>query len=120
VPIISGKAENWGTSKDSYARGDTATGYVYVTNTGNVPIDKVDFSITVNKLIWGISVGEISSSNSQTGLNIKPGEMRRLEFSQSIPAEYSGISTAGDYKFAVTASLAGKTIGSFTKNIRVT
>ncbi len=106
-PIVSATANDWGTSKDTYARGETATGWVYVTNTGNVPIDTIDFTIVIKKTIFFFPV-EKSSDYSKTGLNIAPGETQRVEFSQAIPAEYSGMSTAGDYQLTVTAKLAGK------------
>lgn len=119
VPIVSASTGEWGTSKDTYARGDTATGWVYVTNTGNVPLDTLDFTIVIKKTVFFIPI-EKSQDYSKTGLNIAPGETRRVEFSQAIPAEYSGMSTAGDYTFTVTAKLAGNDIGSFSKGIRVT
>lgn len=117
-PIVSARANDWGTSKDAYARGDTATGWVYVTNTGNVPLDTIDFTIVIKKTVFFIPV-EKSEDYSKTGLNIAPGETRRVDFSQSIPAEYSGMSTAGDYQFTVTAKLAGRDIGSFSKGIKI-
>ncbi len=119
VPVVSGYADNWGTSKDSYARGETATGYVYVTNTGNVPITQIDFTIVIKKTILFFPI-EKSYSYNKAGLSIQPGKRERVEFSQSIPAEYEGISTAGNYQFTVTALLAGKSIGSFSKSITIT
>jgi hypothetical protein len=62
---------------------------------------------------------EKSAPYSKTGLNIRPGETQRVEFSQSIPAEYSGMSTAGDYQFHVTAKLAGNEIGSYSKGMKI-
>jgi hypothetical protein len=115
---LSGQANDWGTSKDAYARGDTAIGWVYVTNTGNVPINTIDFTMVIKKTILFFPV-EKSADYSKTGLDIKPGETQRVEFSQSIPAEYSGMSTAGDYQFTVTAKLAGKDIGSFSKGMKI-
>lgn len=115
---MSGSASNWGTSQDTYARGDTATGWVDVTNTGNVPIDAIDFTIVIKRTVIFLPV-EQSYEYSKSGLGIQPGETRRVEFSKPIPAEYGGMSTAGDYQFTVTALLAGKNIGSFSKNIKI-
>jgi uncharacterized membrane protein len=95
-----------------------ATGWTYITNNGNVPITQIDFSVSVKRYLFGFPV-EKSYTYSKTGLNIAPGEKQKVEFSQSIPAEYSGMSTAGDYQFVVSASLDGKEIGSFTKDIKV-
>jgi hypothetical protein len=117
-PVVSAQAKDWGTSKDTYARGETATGWVYVTNTGNVPIDALDFTIVIKRTVFFVPV-EKSYSYSKTGLNIQPGETRRVEFSQPIPAEYSGMSTAGDYQLKVTALLAGKEIGSYSGSMKV-
>jgi hypothetical protein len=117
-PVLSGTAKDWGTSKDTYARGDTATGWVYVTNTGNVPIDTVNFVIVIKRTVFFVPI-EKSYDYSKTGLNIRSGETQRVEFSQLIPSEYSGMSTAGDYQFKVTAKLAGNDIGSFSKSMKV-
>jgi hypothetical protein len=115
---MSGTADDWGTSKDTYARGETATGWVYVTNTGNVPIEAIDFTIVIKKTVFFLPI-EKSADYHKTGLNIAPGETQRVEFSQSIPSEYSGMSTAGDYQLKVTAKLAGQEIGSYTTNMKV-
>ncbi len=118
VPIISGKAEKWGTDKSTYARGDTATGLVSITNTGNVPIDKIDFTIVIKRTVLFIPI-EKSGEYSATGLNIMPGDTKEVKFSQVIPADYNGMSTAGDYKLTVTAKLADREIGSFSRDIKV-
>jgi hypothetical protein len=117
-PFVSAQAKDWGTSKDTFARGETATGWVYVTNTGNVPIDALDFTIVIKKTIFFVPI-EKSYDYGKTGLNIAPGETRRVEFSQAIPSEYSGVSTAGDYQLTVTAKLAGEEIGHYSKGIKV-
>lgn len=119
MPIVSAQTSDWGTNKDSYPRGDTATGWVYITNAGNVPINAVDFTLVIKRTIFFVPV-ERSFDYGKTGLNILPGQKQRVEFSLSIPAEYSGMSTAGDYTFTVTAKLAGNKIGSFSKAIKVT
>lgn len=108
----------WGTDRDTYARNTTATGWVDVANTGNVPIDQVDFAIVIKRTIFFVPV-EKSFSHSATGLGIRPGETKKVQFSLTIPAEYEGISTAGDYQFVVTASIAGKPVGSYSKGITV-
>ena len=118
TPVISGTASGWGTSKTTYNRGDTATGWVNVTNTGNVPITAVDFTIVIKRTVLFVPI-EKSYSYSKTGLNILPGETQRVEFSQAIPAEYSGMSTAGDYQLKVTAKLANKEIGSYTTALKI-
>ncbi|HEY3273190.1 MAG TPA: hypothetical protein VGJ92_05475 [Methanocella sp.] len=117
-PVVSATVKDWGTSKDTYARGDTATGWVYVTNTGNVPINAVDFTIVIKKTVFFVPI-EKSYDYSKTGLNIAPGETKQVEFSQSIPSEYSGVSTAGDYQLKVTAKLAGKEIGTYSKGMKI-
>ncbi len=108
----------WGTDRDVYARNATATGWVNVTNTGNAPIDRVDFSIVIKRTVVFIPVEKTFHYNA-TRLDIRPGETKKVQFSQTIPAEYSGVSTAGDYQFVVTASIAGKEVGSFSKDISV-
>ncbi|MGE5548893.1 MAG: hypothetical protein ACM3RR_00180 [Bacillota bacterium] len=118
MPVISGRAWDWGTDKETYSRGDTATGWTNITNTGTVPIDEICFTVTIEKLIFGFPV-ERSYSHTMKGLDIAPGETRKVQFSERIPAKYKGIPTAGNYKFNVTAWLDNKDIGNYTKNIKV-
>ena len=115
---VSAVASDWGTDKDTYARGDTASGWTYVTNTGTVPIDQVDFTLTISRTDFFVPL-QRTVSRSSAGLGIQPGERRRVQFSQPIPAEYSGISTAGGYQFTVTASVGGQSIGSCSKSLTV-
>lgn len=118
--IVSAELTGWGTDRDTYARGDTATVYLIVKNTGTAVIDQVDYSITAYRYIFSIPISLGTESYSSTGLGIQPGQSRRIEFSETIPAEYEGISTAGDYRFDVSVSVGGSSIGSFSKNVKVT
>jgi hypothetical protein len=108
----------WGTDRDVYARNATATGWVNVTNTGNVPVDEIDFTIVIKRTVLFIPVEKTFNHNA-TGLDIRPGETEKVQFSLVIPAEYSGVSTAGDYQFVVTASVAGREVGSYSKDLTV-
>lgn len=118
VPVVSATTSEWGSDKDTYSRGSTATGWVYVTNTGNVPIDQIDFTIVVKRTYFFIPVSKTFTYNAN-GLNIQPGVKQQVAFSISIPSDFEGVSTAGDYKLTATAYLAGNEIGSFSKNIKV-
>ena len=115
---MSAQLTGWGTDKDTYARGDTAIGWIYVLNTGNVPIDRVDIKVVVSRMIFFYRYSK-EYDYSPTGLGIQPGENRRIEFNVLIPAEYQGISTAGDYNLDATVSVGGKQIGSFSKGMKV-
>jgi hypothetical protein len=117
-PEPKAKLTGWGTDREVYARNDTATGWVNVTNTGSTPIDEINFNIVIKRTVLFVPV-EKTFSYDATGLDIMPGETKKVQFSQVIPAEYSGISTAGDYELVVTASLAGREVGSYSRNIRV-
>ncbi|HEY3272569.1 MAG TPA: hypothetical protein VGJ92_02330 [Methanocella sp.] len=109
---------DWGTDRNVYARNATATGWVNVTNTGSAPIDEIDFTVAIKRTVLFIPVEKTFSHNA-TGLDIRPGETENVQFSVVIPAEYSGLSTAGDYQYAVTASIAGREVGNYTKDITV-
>jgi hypothetical protein len=124
VPTASPRPETgvnltgWGIDQETYARGATATGWVNVTNTGTVPIDEIDFTLVIRRTVLFLPVEKRFGYNLGD-LDIRPGETKKVQFSQTIPAEYEGISTAGDYKFVVTASIAGKEVGSYAKDITV-
>lgn len=117
-PVISGKASDWGSDKSTYSRGNTATGWTYVTNTGNVPIEQIDFTFAIKRTIFFVPVSK-TYTYSATGLNILPGTKQQVAFSLSIPSDYQGVSTAGDYQLTATASLAGTEIGSDSRNIKI-
>lgn len=117
-PVISGMASDWGSDKNTYSGGETATGWAYVTNTGNVPIDQINFILVIKRTIGSVPVSRTTYYNS-TGLNIQPGMKQQVVFSQSIPSEYEGIPTAGDYELTVTALLNGDEIGSYSENITI-
>lgn len=118
--VTSAELASYGTDKNTYSRGDTAIGYIDVKNTGTAIIDRVDYSITVYKAIFGYYASVKSADYSSSSLGIQPGDTKRIQFSVAIPAEYQGISTAGDYRFDVVVKVADKQIGSFSKNVKVT
>ncbi len=119
VPAYSAELSDWGTDKGTYARNENATGWVYVHNTGEPTIDRMDFTLVIHRHVPIIGDYSIAYNYNMTGLNIRPGKTEKVQFVQNIPAEYSGISTAGDYRFDVTAFLAGKPVGSYSKDIKV-
>jgi hypothetical protein len=92
------------------------TGWVDVTNTGNVLITEIDFTIVMTNTDYHIS--KTYYYNSQ-GLNIQAGQTQRITFSEIIPATNNGISTAGNYRLTATANLAGQSIGNFSKAIKI-
>lgn len=119
VPVnLSAEFIEGGSDKDSYNKGDNATCYVIIKNTGNAEIDRINFNIDVYKQIFGY-VKVLSSSPSSDDQNIAPGETKRVEFSVTIPSDYKGYSTSGNYRFDVAVLVGGKNIGSFSKEVSV-
>lgn len=126
VPTFSGPAitsatlTDYGTDKDTYNRGDTATGFVALKNTGNTVINNVAVDVSVSKsfsFIGYVKVGETTYTYSDQ--KIQPGETRRIEFSTVIPSDYKGISTAGDFDFDVAVTAEGTGAGSFSHEVKV-
>jgi len=110
----------YGSDKDVYNRGDKATGFFSVKNTGNTVIKDVTVSVSVSRsvpILGSLSLG--SRDITIPNLNIKPGEMKRSEFSIEIPKEFSGFSTAGTYKMNGDVKVDGRNAGSFSKTIKV-
>lgn len=118
TPGLSADLAGWGTDRDTYARNGTATGWVNVTNSGSMPINEVEFTVVISRTVLFVPVEKTFSHNA-TGLNIRPGETKQVQFSLVIPAEYEGISTAGNYRFTATAAIAGRTAGTYSKGITV-
>ena len=83
------------------------TGWVDVTNTGNVPITEMTFTIVMARTDFPLSK---SDNYYPSGLNIQPGQTQRITFSEVIPATYAGFPTSGPYRLTATAILAGRKI----------
>lgn len=118
--IINGTLTGYGTDKDTYSRGDNATCYVDVKNTGTATIERVDFKVNVYRSAFGMMIRAINNqiySVDQQG--ITPGTTKRVEITVQIPAEYQGMSTAGNYRFDIDVSAGGKVIGNFSKDVKV-
>lgn len=109
-----------GTTKTTYNRGETAEGWIKIRNTGDKVITEVMLGITASRkvpFLGYVQVGYVDYPFG--GLNIMPGETGEVRFSQEIPADYQGISTAGDYRIAVKVTVGDKNIGSIQKDIIV-
>ena len=118
---VAGKIVNYGTDKDTFKRGERATGFITVQNTGSTPINDITASVSASAslpVIGSTSVG--SKDYTFNNLNIKPGQTKRIEFTVDIPSEYKGVSTAGDYDLHVTVRSGNTDIGSFSKSVKVT
>lgn len=112
---------NYGTDRDTFNRGEKATGFITLKNTGNLVINDVITTVSVKKstpVIGAMTLG--SKDYTISGLNIQPGDSKRFEFSVDIPSEYKGVSTAGDYDLQVIVKAGGKEVGSFTKAVKIT
>jgi hypothetical protein len=120
VPGDANAAISYGTDRDVYNRGDTVNGYVEIKNTGNTAINDGTVSVSVSRnlpILGSMRLGgkDINLNN----LNIRPGETMRKDFSETIPAEYAGISTAGKYEVTATVTLDGKNAGTYSKNVQI-
>jgi uncharacterized membrane protein len=111
---------NYGTSSDTLKRGERATGFITVKNTGNAAINDVTTSVAANAKLPVVGEAGIGSKDyTVNNLNIQPGETKRIEFTVDIPAEYKGVSIAGDYDLNVRVRANGQDVGSFTKTVKV-
>jgi len=109
-----------GKDKDVYDRGDTAIAYITIKNTGTVPINEAKLHIEVARYVSIFGYLPLQNSDTAlTGLDIKPGETKKVEYSINIPSEYQGVSTAGKYRFTVDVFVWGTKIGTFTEEAEV-
>ena len=115
------KIVDYGTDKNTYRGGETATGHLTIKNTGSTTIKGISTTATVYRnlpLLGNTAV--LTQDYPVADQNIKPGETKRVDFSVTIPAEYAGMSTAGKYDLQVGVTADGQNIGSFTKSVTVT
>lgn len=116
----SAQLANYGTDKDTFSRGEQATGFITIKNTGNTVINEVTTAVSVSRAVPVIGQTTLGSKDyTFSDLNINPGETKRVEFKADIPSEYKGVSTAGDYTLQVTVRTGGAEVGSFTKTIKI-
>jgi len=111
---------SYGTDKDTYKRGDSANGFITIKNTGSTVIDNIKISVSAARSVPVL--GTLSLGNKDftiSGLNIKPGDTKKAEFTVNIPSQFSGFSTAGDYNINGNVLVGGNKIGSFSKHITV-
>ena len=119
---VSKKAElvGWGTDKDTYNRGENATMYIVIKNTGNVPVNDARLDIVVKKYVPIAGPVPVQSPTAPlTDLDIQPGETKNIQYTYPIPSEYQGISTVGKYQFVVNVNVWDTSIGSFQKDIEI-
>lgn len=109
-----------GTDKGTYNRGEKATGYITIRNSGSTTINDITTSVSLRRSLAGVGVVTVGSKDyTVKDLNIQPGQTKRIEFSADIPKEYAGMSTAGDYDLNVKVTTGGKDIGSFKESVKV-
>ncbi len=117
----SAKIVNYGTDKDTFKRGERATGFITIQNTGNAPINDITASVSAKAQLPVIGSTAVGSKDyTFNNLNIQPGETKRVEFTVDIPSEYKGVSTAGTYNLDVNVKTGSTNIGSFSKSVKVT
>ena len=118
---VSAKLVNYGTDKDTFQRGQRATGFITVQNTGNTVINDLTASVAAKAQLPVIGSTSLGSKDyTFSDLNIQPGQTKRVEFTVDIPSEYKGVSTAGTYDLSVTVKAGSQDIGSFSKTVKVT
>ncbi|HTY91244.1 MAG TPA: hypothetical protein VMC84_08720 [Methanocella sp.] len=117
---ISAELVGYGTDRDTYSRGDTANGYITLRNTGDAAINDVTVHASISKNVPVLGTTSLGSKDFKiANLNIGPGETKKAQFSVTIPEEYSGFSTAGDYQLNGKVLVSGKEIGDFSKSVKV-
>jgi hypothetical protein len=120
TPGTSAQLVNYGTDKATFNRGEQATGYMTIKNTGSSVINDVTTSVSASKAVPVVGQTTLGSKDyTFNNLNIQPGETKRVEFKADIPSEYKGVSTAGDYTIHVTAKTGSTEIGSFDKTVKI-
>ncbi|MGE5403228.1 MAG: hypothetical protein ACM3NG_00060 [Candidatus Doudnabacteria bacterium] len=53
------------------------------------------------------------------GINIRPGETKKLEASEPIPADFHGISTTGTYEFTIEVIIEGARMAKIKQRVTV-
>jgi hypothetical protein len=120
-PVIkSAEFVGWGTDKDSYNRGEMATTYIVIKNTGTIPVNETRLDIKVERYVSVVGYVNLQSTTTTlTDLNVQPGETKNVEYKITIPSDYQGIPTAGKYRFTIDVYVWDTKIGNFQKEVEV-
>jgi uncharacterized membrane protein len=114
-PPGTGGAEvvDWGSYKDEYKVGETATARLAIKNTGDRDIDRVELQGSIEKEFLGKFIRLIGDRMAMPIGAIKPGQTETIEQSGKIP------NFPGRYRISVKVIADGREIGSFQKTIAV-
>jgi hypothetical protein len=109
------KAEvvDWGSDKDEYKVGDTATARLSIKNTGGTDISNVQLYGSIEKEFLGKFIRLIGDSITAPIGVIKPGQTESIKQSGKIP------NFPGRYRINVKVMADGEDIGNFQKVITV-
>ncbi len=103
----------WGSDKDEYKVGDTATVRIAIKNNGNSDINDILLQAAIEKEFLGAYIKLISQRIDVPIDKIKPGETEQFKQSAQIP------NFPGKYRVTVTVLIDGHEIGNFQKVITV-
>ena len=114
-PANTAKAEvvDWGSDKDEYKIGDTATVRIAIKNGGNTDVNDIQIHAAIEKEFLGAYIKLISQRLDAPIDRIKPGETGQFKRSAQIP------DFPGKYRVNVTVLIDGNEIGKFQKVITV-
>jgi uncharacterized membrane protein len=115
-PFNTAKAEvvDWGSYKDEYKVGDTATADIAIKNTGDKDIQIVELKGSIEMDFLGKFIRLIGDSLIIPINKIGPGQTERFSQSGKIP------NFPGKYRITVKVLADGQVIGDFQKIITVT
>jgi uncharacterized membrane protein len=101
----------------TFHAGDVATGYMVVANNGSSTIHDVKVTVTVYPdAILGFPAGYHSETFN---VELAPGESKRIEYSQPIPAQLIGISTAGHYRLDIKVEADGGYVTTLQRSVDI-
>lgn len=114
-PVKTARAEvvDWGSDKDEYSVGDTATARLAIKNAGDTGITMIELYGSIEKEFLGKFIRLIGDRLMVPVNGIKPGQTEKIEQSGKIP------NFPGRYRINVRVIVDGQEIGSFQKIINV-
>ncbi len=114
-PANTAKAEvvDWGSDKDEYKVGDTATVRIAIKNNGDSAVNDIQLQAGIEKEFLGAYIKLISQRLDVPIKGIKPGETEQFKQSTQIP------NFPGKYRVTVTVLIDGNAIDKLQKIITV-
>jgi hypothetical protein len=126
LPMLNEQSEStqWrlndaGLDKSVYHMGDKATAFIVVENVNGPVIHNLTATVNIAPKVGDDYPFSASESRTLTGLDIQPGNVKRIEYGAVVPDSLSGIPTVGEYRVTMMLRSDGVYLGGKVMYVKI-